>query len=126
MSLVSCHKLDCSIKLKSLSDLAVYAAYPTTDSIKLLIGKSAMDAKSLSVSQAIFTPDTANDILQKAHIEMLSLSNKLPDEALSQDLIAGKTIVASRKEDDDKPAQLEQPEEKKESDAAAGLGSLFG
>lgn len=58
-------------------NLAVYIAYPTEETIKTLIGKCANDAKALAISQNILTNETTEDILKKAYLEMLSLSNKL-------------------------------------------------
>ncbi len=62
-------------------NLAVYAAYPTVDTIKTLLGKVHNDSKALAISRGILTSETTADIIKKAHLEMLSLSNKLPEEA---------------------------------------------
>ncbi|NTV23407.1 MAG: 50S ribosomal protein L10 [Nanoarchaeota archaeon] len=107
----------------SALNLAVYAAYPSPDTIKVLLGKAHSDSKGLAIARSILTSETTLDIIQKAHREMLSLSNSLPDEALSDELKGSKTAASHH----DKPSKPEHKEEKpKEEDAAAGLGSLFG
>jgi large subunit ribosomal protein L10 len=72
----------------------------------------------------ILTSETSADILKKAYMQMLSLSNKLPGEALSEELKQSKSIV--NVSHDHKPAAEEKPKEEKKEDAAAGLGALFG
>jgi len=110
-------------------NLAIFTGYPTEDTIKLLLSKAANDAKALAISENIITDETTEDVLRKAHAEMMSLSNSLPEEALSNELKDNKTaakadavIPEDKKEE---PEKEEKPEEK-ESDAAVGLGSLFG
>jgi large subunit ribosomal protein L10 len=114
----------CTAYTESLN-LAVYAAYPSPDTIKTIIGKAFKDAKALSISESILTKETTPDIIQKAYRQMLSLSNKLPAEALSDELNQSKNAAATVSEDTP-DAKVTPKEEKKEEDAAAGLGSLFG
>jgi large subunit ribosomal protein L10 len=105
-------------------NLAVYVAYPSADTIKILLGKAHNDAKGLAISQSILTSETTADIIKKAYMQMLSLSNKLPGEALSEELKQSKTVTSVSHEH--KPAAEEKPKEEKKEDAAAGLGALFG
>jgi large subunit ribosomal protein L10 len=104
-------------------NLAVYSGYPTTESLKIMIGKVGRESKAVSMASGFMTSDTANDILAKAFAEMRSISNSLPDEALSAELIAGKSTPVANVASE--APKAEKKEEKKE-DASAGLGSLFG
>jgi large subunit ribosomal protein L10 len=107
-------------------NLAMYIAYPTGETINLLLAKVYNDSKALAISQVIFTEETTPDILKKAYLEMASLSNKLPDEALSDELKAVKKLSVEESSDDEPEKKVEQKEEKKPEDAASGLGALFG
>ena len=104
-------------------NLAVYAAYPTEDSIKILLNKINNESRSLSIFANILTDETSMDILRKAHAQVMSLANNLPKEALSDELKSSKAPVV--KETPKKEPQ-QKSEEPKEESAAAGLGSLFG
>lgn len=112
-------------------NLAVYSVFPTNDTVKTLLTKVASESRSLSMKCGFLTADTTTDILQKAYTQMLSLSNSLAEDALSDELKQGKATAAvvqqpteSKTENvkEDAPKQ----EEKKEENSAAGLGSLFG
>jgi large subunit ribosomal protein L10 len=112
-------------------NLAVYVAYPNDETISALISKVANDSKSLALECNFLTSDTIIDILQKAHSQMISLSNNLPEDALSDDLKQGKATASDVQEQpvtgtvEESPKVEEKKEEKKEPEAA-GLGSLFG
>jgi len=112
-------------------NLAVYAAYPTADTAKVLVNKAYAAAIALALSQNILTDETAKHIIAKAHGEMLALSSSLPDNALSEELrssmvasVAPTTAPAEESKSSEAPKK-EEPEEKNEN-AAAGLGALFG
>ncbi|MFH2020316.1 MAG: 50S ribosomal protein L10 [archaeon] len=107
-------------------NLAVYSAFTSKDTIKAILGKVGRESRGLSLSTGFVTADTATDIIKKAYIEMLSISAKLSDDALSQEL-RGKKAAVPQAESGESPSAHEHKEEKKEDpDAAAGLGSLFG
>ena len=53
--------------------LANYIAYPTKETIRLLIGKSYNDAKSLGIAQNIFDSEIIDILLGKAEQQMLNL-----------------------------------------------------
>ena len=55
----------CTAYSESLN-LAVYAGYPTKESIKIMLSKSASESRSLSIEIGFVTVDTAKDILRKA------------------------------------------------------------
>jgi large subunit ribosomal protein L10 len=107
-------------------NLAVYSAYTSPDTIKEILGKVARDSRGLSLGVAFMTQETAEDIMKKAFIEMLSLSAKLSDEALSDELRSRAAAVPAASEahhTHDAPKEVKKEEV---ADAAAGLGSLFG
>ncbi len=57
--------------------LAVNSAYPSSETIKLLLLKAHQDAYRLSLNEEIPTGETIMDILRKAHMQTLSLKNRL-------------------------------------------------
>src|SRR3989338_4643984 len=54
-------------------NLANYAAYPTRETIRLLIGKAYNDAKAIGIAQNIFDKGIIDFLLGKAQQQMLSL-----------------------------------------------------
>ena len=54
-------------------NLANYAAYPTRETIRLLIGKAYNDSKTLGIAQNIFGKEIIDILLGKAEQQMLSL-----------------------------------------------------
>ncbi|MBI2646994.1 50S ribosomal protein L10 [Candidatus Woesearchaeota archaeon] len=54
-------------------NIANYIAYPTKETISLLIGNAYKDAKALGISQNIFGKDIIEILLSKAEQQMLSL-----------------------------------------------------
>ena len=113
-------------------NLSVFIAFPTKQSIQVMLSKAHMDALNLAVNADIPNKDTIELMLAKANAQMLSLASKAP-EALDEDLKAA-LGNAPRPPDDDKGGEGkkdEKKEEKKEEkvseeEAAAGLGALFG
>ena len=109
-------------------NLAVYSAYPSRDTIKDILGKVSRDSRGLSMGVGFFTKETAEDIIKKAFTEMLSLSTKLSDDALSDDLKGRAAAAAPAASEAHHTHDAPKEDKKKEDapDAAAGLGSLFG
>jgi large subunit ribosomal protein L10 len=58
--------------------LALSIAYPTKDSAVLLLQIAAQKAHALAINASIITKETVADLVRKAHMEMLSLSSRLP------------------------------------------------
>ncbi len=85
-------------------NLAVYTGYPTEDTITIMIRKAHGEARALSSSQMIFTDENAEEIVLRAHSQMLSLSNSLPKEALS----------VKEKESEEDNSKEETPEQNQE------------
>ena len=84
-------------------NLSVYSAYPTSDTIGLLLGKAFREAKSLSLESSFMTDLTSEEIIAKAERQALSLKGELgelPEAAVK--------IHPKKAEDDDsadKPAE---------------------
>jgi large subunit ribosomal protein L10 len=57
--------------------LALNSAYPSSETVKLLLLKAHQDAYRLSLNEEIPTSETIMDIVRKAHMQMLSLKNRL-------------------------------------------------
>ena len=66
-------------------NLANYVSYPTKETIRLLIGKAHIDAKSLGMSQKIFDSGIVEGLLENAERQMLSITK------------AGNILVVERK-----------------------------
>ena len=117
-------------------NLAVYAGYPTGQSIVPIIQKAFGQAMSLAVSAGYSTPETIPLILAKAKGQMMALASLLDPEALDEDiqgLLSSTQIAATAAAAKSAPTETPEPEEEdeeeeevSEEDAAAGLGALFG
>ncbi len=112
-------------------NLAVNVAYPTTESIKILLAKAAAEAKNLSINAGYVTKDTAPQILAKARAQALALASRLPPEALDESTramveSAASAAASSPAPVEEKKEEEQEEDEKSEEEAAAGLASLFG
>ncbi len=58
-------------------NLSVEAAFPTKQNINLLLGKAVRESKALARSQNILAKGMVEEILAKAHVQMLALKNKI-------------------------------------------------
>lgn len=112
-------------------NLAVNAAYPTQETITVLLQNVFSESRNLAINEDILTDVTVGDTLAKVHNQMLAVASSLPDEALSEELksaLSATTSVApveASTETSEAPV-AESKEEEKAPDAAAGLGALFG
>ena len=125
------------LKLASMQalNLAVFAGYPTKQTIVPLIQKAFNQALALSVSTGYPTPDSIVMLLSKAMAQMLALASLLDPEALDPEIrdTLSSTPAAppastggEKKEEETPEPEEEEEEEVSEEDAAAGLGALFG
>ncbi len=57
-------------------NLAVEAAYPTAETMELLVQKAFREAKAVSVEYAILTPETVEEILARSEREALSVKKE--------------------------------------------------
>jgi large subunit ribosomal protein L10 len=112
-------------------NLSVFIAFPTKQSIRVMLAKAHMNALNLAVNGQIANKETIKLMLAKANAQMLSLASKVP-AALDDDLKA--TLSSKPKPPEDKGGDGKKDEKKEEkteekvseAEAAAGLGALFG
>ncbi len=128
---------DLTLAVQRAFNLSVNAAYPTRATISTLLTKAASQSRNLAINAEIIMPDIIDVLLAKANAQMLSLAQVASQK--DANAIGNKLkekITASQKEEK-KPEAVEakpevaakeekKKEEPKESDIAAGLGSLFG
>lgn len=61
----------------SAVNLSVFAGYPTTVSIKLMIAKASRNARAVSLDAGIVTKDTVKDLISRASRQATALSSKV-------------------------------------------------
>jgi len=111
-------------------NLAMECSIATKETVTLLITKASGEARSLCISEKILADGVKEQVIAKVHQEMLSVASMLPSEAKSDSLnnISVKKEQPRqdevKKDDDKKPEKVK--EEKTETEAASGLGALFG
>ena len=62
-----------SVCISNAINLSVNSSYVTEVTVPIMIRKACMEAKSLALEAGIYTKDTVNEILSKAHSEAMSL-----------------------------------------------------
>ncbi|OVE74643.1 50S ribosomal protein L10 [archaeon D22] len=115
-------------------NLAMFAGIPTVETTELMVQNAFRDAKALAVSQFILADGVVDDVLGRAHSQMLSLASNLPSEAQGEELTSALSSQAAATPAAAPAATESATEEKKEDDkkdpepedAGAGLGALFG
>jgi large subunit ribosomal protein L10 len=117
-------------------NLSINTAYPTSLTAAPLLQKASFEAMNLAVNAEIFEPEVLKTLLLRAQAVALTLVNKLPNEALDDELIALKGVQATAPESvEEQPAQKKEDEESKEKEedeakesesGMEGLGALFG
>ena len=109
--------------------LGVSIAFPTKETVAMLVAKAYREALGLAVSAAIPTRDSIRILLAKADSQMLAVASAVgsDDERIAARLSARSAVVsapvtaaAPAVEED------EEEEEVSEDEAAAGLSALFG
>jgi len=110
--------------------LAVEIAFPTKETVPILIAKAFGEAMALSISAAIPTKENIEILLAKADAQMLSVASA---SGYSNDSIAARlasaAVVSVAEPASAASAVEEEPEEEEEvseEEAAAGLSALFG
>jgi large subunit ribosomal protein L10 len=114
-------------------NLAVEAVYPCAETAVVLLQNAFSESKNLAINEYILTDITAGDTLVRVHNQMLGVASQLPDEALSEELksvaqqaastsVAASVAATESVKEDDNDDKKEEPK----TDAAAGLGALFG
>jgi large subunit ribosomal protein L10 len=78
-------RIDIDKTKKSIKDahadafaLSLSIAYPTSQTIQMLVQISHHETYALAINAVIPTKETIRDLVRKAHVEMLSLSSRLP------------------------------------------------
>jgi large subunit ribosomal protein L10 len=102
-------------------NLAFNAAIPLKENIDSLIQKAHYDAAGLALEANLVTDENAREILAKAYWQAVGVAKYLPAEMQAEMGTPQETPAAEHE-----PAKHEHKEEKKDEDAASGLGSLFG
>ncbi|MDP2846318.1 MAG: 50S ribosomal protein L10, partial [Candidatus Methanoperedens sp.] len=114
-------------------NLSINSAYPAKATISILLTKAASQSRNLAINAEIIMPEIIDVLLGKANAQMLSLgriasakdansvSGKLKEKLAAAPKIEAKPAAAPKEAKEEK-----KKEEPKETDIAAGLGSLFG
>jgi large subunit ribosomal protein L10 len=127
------YRNDITLAVQWAFNLSINSAYPAKATITTLLVKAASESRNLAINAEIIMPEIIDVLLAKANAQMLSiakLASAKDANAISKKL---KEKLAAASKADSKPVASAAPpkEEKKkevpkETDIAAGLGSLFG
>ncbi|MGC9152592.1 MAG: 50S ribosomal protein L10 [Vulcanisaeta sp.] len=118
-------------------NLAINAAYPTPEVIRVTIARAYMEALNLAVNAKYVTPETIKYILSRAVLEANALASviapKAPQLSLQvaqqvqqQAATTTETTKAETKAGEEKKEEEEKKEGPSEEEIAAGFSSLFG
>lgn len=127
------YRSDITLAVQRAFNLSVNAAYPAKATIATLLAKAASESRNLAINAEIIIPDIIDVLMAKANAQMLSVARLA--EAKDANAISAKLkekLSAVPKEEKKPEAAAAPPkeekkkEEPKETDIAAGLGSLFG
>jgi len=64
-------------------NLALNSAYPTSETIALLLQKAMFEARNLTLNAEVFLPEVLPDLLVKAHLEASALEAKIREKEAS-------------------------------------------
>ncbi len=129
---------DLTVAVQRAFNLSINSAYPAKATISTLIVKAASQSRNLAINAEIIMPDIIDVLLAKANSQMLSLARVASAKDANAIGAKLKEKLAAAPKAEAKPeakaaaapaaeAKAEKKkEEPKESDIAAGLGSLFG
>ncbi|VVB96614.1 50S ribosomal protein L10 [uncultured archaeon] len=125
---------DLTLAVQRAFNLSVNSAYPAKATISTLLTKAASQSRNLAINAEIIMPDIIDVLLAKANAQMLSLAGVVSHKDANAVSDKVKEKLAASPKEEKKPeaaAPKEAKEEKKkeehkETDIAAGLGSLFG
>ncbi len=127
---------DLTFAVQRAFNLSINSAYPAKATINTLLSKAASQSRNLAINAELIVPDIIDVLLAKANAQMLALARTASQK--DANAIGNKLkekLAAVPKEEKKPEAQAAAPkeakeekkkEEPKESDIAAGLGSLFG
>lgn len=125
---------DLTLAVQRAFNLSVNSAYPAKATISTLLTKAASQSRNLAINAEIIMPDIIDVLLAKANSQMLSLAGVVSQKDANAVSDKVKEKLAASPKEEKKPevaAPKEAKEEKKkeepkETEIAAGLGSLFG
>ncbi|NJD76673.1 MAG: 50S ribosomal protein L10 [Candidatus Methanoperedens sp.] len=126
---------DLTLAVQRAFNLSVNSAYPAKATISTLLTKAASQSRNLAINAEIIMPDIIDVLLAKANSQMLSLAGVVSRKDANAVSDKVKEKLASSPKEEKKPEAAAAPqeakeekkkEEPKETDIAAGLGSLFG
>ncbi len=125
---------DLTLAVQRAFNLSINSAYPAKATISTLLTKAASQSRNLAINAEIIIPDIIDVLLAKANSQMLSLAGVVSQKDANAVSDKVKEKLAASPKEEKKPesaAPKEAKEEKKkeepkETDIAAGLGSLFG
>jgi large subunit ribosomal protein L10 len=115
-------------------NLSINIAYPTDETVPMLLAKANLEAKSLTLNIGYFVPEMLGEFLAKANSEAYALAAHLSEknpEAIPSDLlgqisqVAAATSIAAESEAAETATETPE-EEEEEEEAVTGLGGLFG
>ncbi|MHC1588745.1 MAG: 50S ribosomal protein L10 [Methermicoccaceae archaeon] len=123
-------------------NLAVHVAYPTAQTLPILLSTGASNAFRLAVEAEVFVPEVMDVLLSKGYgaaIALASIVASKSPEALDEDALALVSASAAQpapqpeaeeqpaeKEAEEKTEEKEEEEEEAEESGIEGLGALFG
>jgi len=125
--------LNLTFAVQRAFNLSINTAYPAKATISTLLTKAASQSRNLAINAELVIPDIIDVLLAKANAQMLSVASAAA--AKDANAVGGKLkeklAAAPKEEKKPEAAPVEakaekKKEEPKESDIAAGLGSLFG
>ena len=117
-------------------NLSINSAYPAKPTVGTLLTRAASQSRNLAINAELIIPDIIDVLLSKANAQMISLARVASGK--DANAIGGKLKekLAAAPKEEKKPEAAAAPaeakeekkkkEEPKETDIAAGLGSLFG
>jgi large subunit ribosomal protein L10 len=116
-------------------NLSINSAYPAKATVSTLLAKAASQSRNLAINAELVIPEIIDVLLAKASAQMLSLAQIASAKDANAVSAKLKEKLAASPKEEKKPEAAAAPkeakeekkkEEPKESDIAAGLGSLFG
>jgi large subunit ribosomal protein L10 len=107
-------------------NLATNIAYPTPETVQILIQKAFMDSMRLAETASFITPETLPAVLMKANMQMLTLASKIGSidpSVVPEEII--KTTPETPPPEETKP-EVEEKKPSEPEEEEGGLGDLFG
>ncbi len=114
-------------------NLSLEINYPTSASIRLLIGRASLHVRALAMSASYPTKEIMPQLLGRASAEMLRLASSVAsknaealDEELRSMVVSSPPAEAKKEEGETKKEEKKPEKEEEEKEEIAGLGALFG